>query len=51
MVSAKDRVEKKRTRRVINKRMVNIKKIGGELSTRGMRYSIKLFLDKHKMAD
>jgi hypothetical protein len=27
------------------------KNIGEELSTRGIRYSIKLFLDKQKMAD
>jgi hypothetical protein len=35
MIPAKDWVEKKRTKRVIKKRMDNIKKVDGELSTGG----------------
>jgi len=46
MIPAKDWVEKKRTKRVIKKRMPNIKKVDGELSITGIRYSTKLFLDK-----
>jgi hypothetical protein len=48
MVPAKDRVEKKRTKRVIEKRMYNIKKVDGELSTRGIKYSINFFLTNTK---
>jgi len=51
MVPAKDWVEKKRTKRVIKKRMDNIKKVDGELSTRKIRYSIKLFIDKYRRTD
>jgi hypothetical protein len=43
MVPAKDRVEKKRTRRVIKKRMNNIKKVDGGLSTRGNKVFNKTF--------